>query len=249
MKTSERRVGRALMGAAFALVMAGCATTQQAKVTSTPETYCPFLGNDICAKLTATTTPGRFSAGAVGGGEPLAGLRYINPNARWTQYSKVIIAPVSFWGGDDTTVSQADQQALTDYFTKALNDALSKKFPVVDKPGPGVMEVQVAIDDITKAVPVLRTVSMVIPQARALATLKYVATGTYAFVGSAQAEAKVFDSVTGQVLAAAVSKRVGGGSVKAADQWELGDAENALTYWAAQMANRLSSWTSGTTPS
>jgi|SRR5437016_3701906 len=98
MKTSERRVGRALMGAAFALVMAGCATTQQAKVTSTPETYCPFLGNDICAKLTATTTPGRFSAGAVGGGEPLAGLRYINPNARWTQYSKVIIAPVSFWG-------------------------------------------------------------------------------------------------------------------------------------------------------
>ena len=119
MKTSERRVGRALMGAAFALVMAGCATTQQAKVTSTPETYCPFLGNDICAKLTATTTPGRFSAGAVGGGEPLTGLRYINPNARWTQYSKVIIAPVSFWGGDDTTVSQADQQALTDYFTKA----------------------------------------------------------------------------------------------------------------------------------
>ena len=171
MKTSERRVGRALMGAAFALVMAGCATTQQAKVTSTPETYCPFLGNDICAKLTATTTPGRFSAGAVGGGEPLAGLRYINPNARWTQYSKVIIAPVSFWGGDDTTVSQADQQALTDYFTKALNDALSKKFPVVDKPGPGVMEVQVAIDDITKAVPVLRTVSMVIPQARALRLL------------------------------------------------------------------------------
>ena len=154
----------------------------------------------------------------------------------------------SFWGGDDTTVSQADQQALTDYFTKALNDALSKKFPVVDKPGPGVMEVQVAIDDITKAVPVLRTVSMVIPQARALATLKYVATGTYAFVGSAQAEAKVFDSVTGQVLAAAVDKRVGGGSLKTAAQWQLGDAENAMTAWSQQMANRLSAWTSGTPP-
>jgi len=55
--------------------------------------------------------------------------------------------------------------------------------------------------------------------------------------------------MTGQVLAAAVSKRVGGGSPKAAAQWELGDAENALTYWAQMTTTRLSSWTSGTTPS
>jgi len=37
--------------------------------------------------------------------------------------------------------------------------------------------------------------------------------------------------------------------VKAADQWELGDAENALTYWAQLMATQLSSWASGTTAS
>ena len=104
-------------------------------------------------------------------------------------------------------------------------------------------------DDIGKATPVLRTVSMVIPQARALATLKYVATGTYAFVGSAQAEGKVVDSVTGQVLAAGVDKRVGGGSIKTAAQWQLGDAENAMTAWSKQLADRLSSWTSGTAPS
>ena len=237
------------MGATLAAVIAGCSTTQQVKVSAKPETYCPFLGNYICANLTATEVPGRFSGAAAGvGAEPVMGLRYINPNARWTQYTKVIIAPVSFWAGDDTTVSHADQVAVTGYFTNALHDALSQKFQVVDQPGPGVMEVQVAIDEIGKATPVLRTVSMVIPQARALATLKYVATGTYAFVGSAQAEGRVIDSVTGHVLAAGVDKRVGGGSIKTAAQWQMGDAENAMTAWSQQLANRLSSWTSGTPP-
>jgi hypothetical protein len=238
----------AVVGAALVAVLAGCTTTQQVKVQEVkagekPPTYCPFLGPELCAKLTPTETPGRFS---VGGGEPVMGLRYMNPAARWTQYKKVMIAPVSFWGGDDTSVSKEDQLALTNYFRKALNDALSKKFPIADQAGPGVLEVQVAIDDVGKAVPVLRTVSMIVPQARTLATLKYVATGTYAFVGSAQAEGKVVDSVSGQVLAAGVDRRVGGGNIKTAAQWQLGDAENAMTAWSQQLADRLSSWTSGT---
>ena len=111
------------------------------------------------------------------------------------------------------------------------------------------MTIAVAIDDATTATPVLRSVSLIEPHVRAVATLKYLATGSFPFVGSAQAEAKITDSVTGQVLAAAVSKRIGGGSMKAADQWDLGDAENAITYWAQMTTNRLSSWTSGTTPS
>jgi hypothetical protein len=110
------------------------------------------------------------------------------------------------------------------------------------------MTIQVALIDAQTATPVLRTISMVVPQARALATLKYVATGTYAFVGSAQAEAKVLDSMTHQVLAAAVDKRVGGGSIKTAAQWQWGDAENAMTAWAQQLTQRLSSCTSGTPP-
>jgi Protein of unknown function (DUF3313) len=228
-------------------VLAGCTTTQQVKVADNPQGYCPFLGPDLCAKLTPGTIPGRFSTAAVSGrGDTVMGLRYVNPNVRWTEYKKVIIAPVSFWAGDDTTLSKTDQRALTDYFFKALNDALSQKFQVVDQPGPGVMDIEVAIDEIGKAVPVLRTVSMVVPQARALVTLKYAATGTYAFIGSAQAEGKVIDSVTGQVLVAGVDKRVGGGSITTAVQWQLGDAENAITAWCKQTADRLSSWTSGT---
>lgn len=217
-------------GLALATGVAGCAVTQQASVSG--ENYCPFLGPSLCAKLTPGTS-GQID------------LRYVNPDAQWTQYKKVLIEPVSFWGSEDTTVSAADQRILTNFLYQALESQLGQKFQVVDKPGPGVMVVQAALLDATTATPGLRSVSLVEPHVRAVATLKYLATGTYPFVGSASAEAKITDSLTGQVLAAGVSKRVGGGSVKAADQWELGDAENALTYWAQLMATRLSSWASG----
>jgi hypothetical protein len=222
-------------GFALAATAAGCAVTQQVKVSD--QNYCPFLGPNVCAQLVATND------------KKEADLRYINPNAQWTQYNKILIEPVSFWGGDDTKVSAADQRTLTNFFYQALEQQLAKKFTVVDQAGPGVMTIHVALEDATTATPVLRSVSVVEPHVRLIATLKYLATGTFPFVGSAQAEAKITDSVTGQVLAAAVSKRVGGGSLKNAAVWELGDAENALTYWATQMANRLSSWTSGTAPS
>ena len=249
----ERRGARRTIGVGavcLAAVLAGCATTQQVKVADKPQVYCPFLGNDVCTRLTATAAPGRFSSAAVSGGtDTVIGLRYLNPEARWTRYKKVMIAPVTFWGGDDTAVPKADQLALANFFTKSLHEALSQKFQVVDQPGPGVMEVQVAMDDVGRATPALRTLSMLIPQARALATLKYVATGTYAFVGSAQAEGKVVDAMTGQMLAAGVDKRVGGGSLATAAQWLFGDAENAMTAWSKQLADRLSAWTSGTAPS
>ena len=61
------------------------------------------------------------------------------------------------------------------------------------------------------------------------------------------AERKILDSMSHQVIAAAVDKRVGG-SIATAAQWNMGDAENAMTAWAKQLATRLSSWTSGTAP-
>jgi hypothetical protein len=153
--------------------------------------------------------------------------------------------PVTFWSSDTTKVSASDQQTLTDYFYQVLREQFGKKFQLVDQVGPGVMRIQVAITDAEAATPGLRTISMIVPQARTLNTLKYVATGTYAFIGGAQAEAKLIDAATGQVLFAALDRRVGGGSLKAAAQWEWGDAENAMNAWAEQASNRLYSWTSG----
>jgi hypothetical protein len=60
---------------------------------------------------------------------------------------------------------------------------------------------------------------MLVPQAHMVANLKYLADGTFPFVGGAQAEAKITDSVSGQILALAVDKRVGGSSFTTGFQW------------------------------
>ena len=117
---------------------------------------------------------------------------------------------------------------------------------MVREPGPGVMKLQVALTDAEGATPVLRSVSMAVPQVRALVSLQYLATGTYTFVGGAQGEAKLTDSLTGEVLGEWIDRRVGGGSIAAAAQWKWGDVENAMDAWATQAAERLYAWTQGT---
>jgi hypothetical protein len=215
------------------LLLAACATTQKAPVNEFT-LNCGLLG-DYCSKLEP-------------GAKNQAGMRYINPAAQWTKYSKIMIDPVGFYGGSDSKVPAEDQQKLVDYFTQQLNVQLVKKFEIVQQAGPGVLKIQAALTDVSAATPGLRSVSMVVPQARVLGSLKYLATGTYPFVGGAQAEAKISDSETGEVLAAGVDRQLGGGSAKAGAQWEWGDAENAINYWCEMLTAKLSSWTSGTAP-
>jgi hypothetical protein len=219
---------------ALCLVLVSACTTTQKIAINQAGMNCAFLAND-CSLLTV-------------GGKDKTGLRYLNPAAQWTQYNKVLIDPVTFWGGASTTVSASDQQMLVNYFSQQLNKELGQKFQIVTQPGPGVMKLDFALVDAEAATPVLRSISMIIPQAHMLANLKYLATGTFPFVGAAQAEAKITDSVTGQILALAVDKRIGGGSFTTGFQWQWGDAENAANHWAELTANRLSSWTSGTAP-
>jgi hypothetical protein len=216
-----------------AVLLVGCSATQKVAVNQA-NVNCGFLGSD-CAKLTPI---GKDD-------DKTAGLRYVNPAAQWTQYKKVIIDPVTFWGGDTTKVSAADQQSLVNYFSQELNEQLAKKFEVVTQPGPGILKLSVAITDADAATPGLRSVSMIIPQAHMISNLKYLATGTFPFVGAAQAQAKITDAVTGETLALAVDRRIGGGSFAAGFQWQWGDAENAINKWSEMTADRLSSWTSG----
>jgi hypothetical protein len=237
-RTQSMRLATRLISATLATaLLAGCSQTaapapniiQRAQgETPAPPAPTGFLGNDY-----ALLTP------PVEGSDQKAMLRYVNPNATWSSYSKIMVAPVTFWAADDSKVSAADQQTLCDYAYNTFTKELGKNFALVDQPGPGVLKVSVALTDATSAVPVLRSVSVVIPQARLLSAVKMLATGTYAFVGSAQGAMKASDSVSGELLAAAVDERVGGTSVKNVTVFQWGDAENAIDYWADLTDKRL----------
>jgi len=93
--------------------------------------------------------------------------------------------------------------------------------------------------DATTATPGLRSISVIVPQARVLNAAQSLATDSYAFVGSAEAEMKATDSVSGELLAEAVDKRAGGMGLKGATSFQWGDAQNAMDYWAQRIPQRL----------
>jgi Protein of unknown function (DUF3313) len=223
------------------LVLPGCSTTVESppEVAKTVE-----AGGSLPAAVTGFLGPdaSKLAPGPEGG----AALAWINPNAQWNKYDKILLEPVQFWAAEDSTVSTADQETLTGYFYNSLKTNLQKSFTLVNQPGPGVMRLQVALMDATTATPVLRSISVVIPQARILNGAQSLATGSYAFVGSAEAEMKASDSVTGELLAEAVDKRAGGLGLKSAASFRWGDAQNAMDYWAERIPQRLQELKTGT---
>lgn len=224
----------AAAGLAAVLLMTGCATT----VESTPAAAKALeSGGPLPAAVTGFFGPdaARLAPGPQGG----AALVWINPNAQWSSYTKVLLQPVEFWAAADSKVSPSDQQVLTEYFYNALQTNLAKSFTLVNQPGPGVLTLRVALMDATTAVPGLRTISVVVPQARILNAAQSLATDSYAFVGSAEAEMMATDSVTGQLLAEAVDKQAGGMGLKGAASFQWGDAQNAMDYWAQRIPNRF----------
>src|SRR5438132_12193891 len=133
-----------------AALLAGGSTTRQAAV-SQGDVKCGFLA-PACSQL-SPGTDGQIA------------LRYVNPSAKWTRYTKIMIQPVTFWGEENSKVSTEDQQRLVNFFYTALNQEVSKQFQVVDQDGPDVMKLQVAGTDLAAATPGLRTMTTAIQQA------------------------------------------------------------------------------------
>ena len=136
-----------------------------------------------------------------------------------------MLQPVQYWDASDASVSAEDEQKLITYFHNQLQQVLQKNFTLVSSTGAGRAGTDVALINATTATPVLRSVSVVIPQTRLLNSLQSLATGSYAFVGSAEAEMKGVDGATGEFLAGAVDQRSGGIALSTAAQWQWGDAE------------------------
>jgi hypothetical protein len=219
---------------ASSLLLAACSTTVESTPSAAkaleegqplPPAVTGFLGPDA-SKLQP-------------GGKGKAALVWVNPNAQWAQYTKIMIKPVEFWASDDSKVSPEDQKVLTTYFYNQLQTTLAKNFTIVSTPGPGVLVLRVALMDATTATPGLRTISVVVPQARILNLGQSLATGSYAFVGSAEAEMMATDGATGEVLAEAVDQRAGGMGMKGAASFQWGDSENAMDYWAQTISDRF----------
>ncbi len=167
---------------------------------------------------------------------PRPRLRYINPEADWAGYRKVLVDPVTFFSSKDVEPPR-EVQILLNYFWAELREELKQDYELVDSPQPETMRLTIALTRAGKRNVTLDTISIYVPFSRALAELQGITKGKPAFVGYAKVEAKFTDAESGTLLVAAKDKRVGGKTIKDFDSWS--DVKAAVDYWANLIVFRL----------
>ena len=211
---------RALAVLVIMLMLAGCGSSRRAGEVE-PQ---GFLGD--YSMLTA-------------GDEGQAVLRYVNTSAEWAKYDKVLVEPVVVLGSSGTRdIPEEDLQTAANFLYAQLQQELGQDFELVDVPGPDTLRVAAALTDAAPANQTMVVVSNLVPLAMATSGAYEYITGKPTFQGEAAAEAKVTDAQTGELLAAAVDKRMGGRTLASAEtSWT--DVNNILAYRAQLMRFRL----------
>ena len=170
-------------------------------------------------------------------------LMYIDEDVNFDRYDKIIIDPVHLVASEDidmARIPKEDLQAVADYFYAVLNQNLSKKHTIVSEPGPGTMQLRVALTDVTGSVVVRDILSSLVPVCIAVNVISKVATGNNTAVGSATVELEFLDSVSGKRLAAAVDGRSGIKYTGKFDKFnKCQDAKDACDYWAEHIVTHL----------
>ncbi len=168
-------------------------------------------------------------------------LTYRNPQAEWSRYSKIMIAPVQVYAAPDAEIksdTREERVALANYFSSALVTKLKERFKLVKTPGPDVLQLRVALTDADQSEVLLDTITTIMPIGLALSSVKRAAGSSDTAVGFAQAEMEILDSQTSTRLAAAVDKRNGSKALRSKfGTWN--HAQEAMDQWADQITAKL----------
>jgi hypothetical protein len=210
------------MVAAAALQFGGCASSYQARSVDIKE-MSPLVNPDL------------FSKGE--GDQAL--YRYVKPGVDVKKYTKVMIDPVLVRKDGELDKDELENyQRLANNAFVYLNQTLEKDYKIVTAPEPGTLRLQEAIIDADSAKPVRNTLATFMPIGMGINLVRYAATGKQSGVGEITMEMKVTDASTGELLGAAIDRRVGGHKVsKLWSSWYT--ADEALKFWAQQTAFAL----------
>ena len=189
---------------------------------------------------------------------------YRNPKfestATFAQYNKVLLDPVVIYAGPGSKLPetpQAERATIAKAFYAQIYAKLSNDYEMVMQPGPDTLRIQVAIVDAEESNPYLEAISYVpmpvgVPGVKAgLVLLKTASTGKPPFAGEVTVEGKFGDAQTGEVIAAAIDRRVRArkpiiGVFQGATYDSWNDVDEAMRYWAERLRYRLCQRRGGT---
>jgi hypothetical protein len=175
-----------------------------------------------------------FEPGPKGG----ADLRYIREGVDFNAYDKVMLERAVFYFSNDRKkkrVSPDELLELSDVFHKFMMEALAGAYPVVNKPGPGVLRMRIAITDIAPSKPILNTMASLLLIPLVVSSIKKAITGTHTYVGQVSIEAELLDSQTNERVAAAIDRRAGARHNVLEGMHRWGHAKDAFEFWAKRI--------------
>ena len=207
-----------LVSIAAALLCSGCSVTKQARSVEKSG----YLGDDIYALV----KEGK-------GGESL--LIYKNEQVNPKKYTSVMIDKITYIKPKNASNDElADLQKLATNFAIFLKEELGKDYRVVTAPEPGTVRYSVAITSADDSNRLFEVLSLIPPYGLGISIAKDFITGKPTAVGEISMEIKAVDAETGELLGAAVDRRVGGKNFSGMmDTWD--DANQAMRYWAKQV--------------
>ncbi len=233
-KLSERARGWTSILAVMLLayLLAGCASTERARSVSTSG----YLKDYSLLKKTKGD---------------IAQLIYINEEADWARYDKIIIEPVTIWRVPGSKLEKLPQNELDElgrYFHAAIKTELEKDYEIVSRPSVGTLRFRSALTEAQKSQVFMDMVTSVVPIGLGASAAKRLATGTHSFVGKATVEAELRSAVTGELLAAGVATRVGGKTFDSGKLSSWSDVKAAADHWAQRMRRNLAKARAGENP-
>ena len=166
-------------------------------------------------------------------------LRYANPMFTPANYDAVIVEPVTFYPKPQPTaqLTQETIDQIGSYLTDSLRQKIGEKVQVVDRPGPGVAKLNVAITGVAGEKEGLKPYQ-IIPVAFVITMASRGVSGTPE-EAKLVVEARATDSVTGTTLLKVVRVGTGEGLEKNTEGERMISLESVkplIDRWAEEVA-------------
>lgn len=188
--------------ASLTLLLAACATSPDlSEQVPPPSAYAGFLAHPDRLQ----PVPGESGA-----------YRWIDPDAKLAQYNQILLERIQVQLASDAeykAVDPTDLKTLTDYFQQSIAKALGNAYPIITKPGPGVLRARITIVDLVPTKPEMSVVALVVPYATVADVASGAATGgpvgSAPYLGRTGIAAQFIDSQTNRVIAEYTDTQVG----------------------------------------
>jgi hypothetical protein len=166
-------------------------------------------------------------------------LRYIDTSVDLRPYSKVTIDPVQIFTNPNPEYQGLQPDALkrmTDAFQNAFVGALVGGYQVVNKPGPDVLRIRLAITGVQPTKPDLGVTDFI--PIKAIFNVARSAAGEAPKVAEISAELEVL-APDGRVVGAAISTRKGDKNLPQGEKITWKDLQAIVDVWAKNMRQHL----------